>query len=209
VAWIGYPRETQQLTETTKVTFFVQFFNTAFLLLLTNADLSEQPITLGLTGGIESDFDASWFKVIGNTLVGTMIFTMVFPIMEAFGFYALRLFTRFLDRGCTLDPFSTRKTSIQGYMNTYAGPLYFMHFKYAALLNIVFVSMTYGFGIPILFPIGAVAIFILYIVEKTMLFYAYRMPPMYDERLSQAVLQMLYYAPIFFLGFGFWMASNK
>lgn len=59
-----------------------------------------------------------------------------------------------------------------------------MHFKYAALLNIVFVTMMYGFGIPILFPIGALAIIILYLVEKTMLYYAYRLPPMYDERLS-------------------------
>ena len=41
VAWVGYPTETMQLLETTKVTFFVQFFNTAFLLLLVNADLSE------------------------------------------------------------------------------------------------------------------------------------------------------------------------
>lgn len=41
IAWIGYPTETQQLEETTKVTFYVQFFNTAFLLLLVNADMSE------------------------------------------------------------------------------------------------------------------------------------------------------------------------
>lgn len=84
-----------------------------------------------------------------------------------------------------------------------------MHFKYGALLNIVFVTMTYGFGIPILFPIAAAAIAVLYFVEKSMLFYAYRLPPMYDERLSQAVLNMLYYAPLFLTGFGYWMASNK
>ena len=209
VAWIGYPTETVQLLETTKVTFAVQFFNTAFLLLLTNADLSEQPFSFGLTGGLESDFDQSWFKVIGNTLVGTMIFTAIFPIMEAFGFFALRLLFRILDRGFTTDPYTTSKTSIQAYINSYAGPVYMMHFKYSALLNIIFVTMTYGFGIPILFPIAAFAILVLYLVEKTMLYYAYRLPPMYDERLSQSVLNMLNYAPLFFLGFGYWMASNK
>ena len=112
VAWIGYPTETQQLWETTKVTFIVQFFNTAFLLLLVNADLREQPITLGLTGGLESDFDMSWFKVIGNTLVGTMIFSMIFPVLEAFGFFGLRLLGRILDRGFSTDPYKTSKTSI-------------------------------------------------------------------------------------------------
>lgn len=105
VAWIGYPTETQQLEVTTKVTFIVQFFNTAFLLLLVNADLSEQYITFGLTGGTESDFDKTWFKVIGNTLVGTMIFTMIFPIIEAFGFFGLRLLFRIMDHGWTLDPY--------------------------------------------------------------------------------------------------------
>lgn len=41
VDWIGYPTETEKLKETTKVTFAVQFFNTAILILLVNADLSE------------------------------------------------------------------------------------------------------------------------------------------------------------------------
>jgi len=138
-----------------------------------------------------------------------MIFTMLFPIMEAFGFYGLRLLGRIMDRGFTNDPYTTKKTSMQAYLNTYSGPLYLMHFKYAGFLNIVFVSMTYGFGIPILFPIAAAAIFVLYVVEKSMLYYAYRLPPMYDERLSESVLSQLYWAPIFFLGFGYWMASNK
>ena len=84
-----------------------------------------------------------------------------------------------------------------------------MHFKYAALMNMIFVTLTYGFGIPILYPICCIGIFILYLVEKTMLYYAYRLPPMYDERLSQSVINTLYYAPLFLLSFGFWMASNQ
>ena len=41
IAWVGYATETEQLKETTKVTFVVQFFNTAILILLVNANLSE------------------------------------------------------------------------------------------------------------------------------------------------------------------------
>jgi len=90
----------------------VQFFNTAFLLLLVNADLREQPLTFGLVGGLESDFDKSWFMVIGNTLVGTMIFGMVFPILEACGWFSLRLLGHIFDRGFSRDPYKTKKTSI-------------------------------------------------------------------------------------------------
>jgi len=41
VDWIGYPTETERLSWTTAVTFYVQFFNSGVLLLLINADLSE------------------------------------------------------------------------------------------------------------------------------------------------------------------------
>ena len=113
-----------------------------------------------------------------------MIFSAVFPALEACGYFSLRLLGRALDSGFTFDKYATKKTSIQGYIDTYSGPIYMMHFKYSQLLRTVFVTFTYGFGIPILFPIAAVAILILYLVEKTMLYYGYRLPPMYDERLS-------------------------
>lgn len=60
-----------------------------------------------------------------------------------------------------------------------------------------------------LFPIAAVAFTILYMVEKSMLFYSYRLPPMYDERLSESVLRKLQFAPVFFAFFGYWMASSN
>ena len=138
-----------------------------------------------------------------------MIFIMYWPIIESVGWYTLRLFTRLLDSGCSTDPYKTKKTSIKAYLDLHEGPVYHMHYKYSALLTIVFVTMMYGFGIPILFPIGALAMIIIYIIEKTMLCYAYSLPPMYDERLSQSVLTELYGAPLIFLSFGYWMASNK
>ena len=175
VAWIGYKTETIKLLETTKVTFVVQFFNTGFLLLLVNCNLSEQKFDFGLNGGAYSDFDDDWFLVIGNTLVSTLIFTSVFPVMEAFGFWGMRLGFRILDkrRIFSCDKYVTTSTSIQSYVQTYSGPVYSMHFKYAGLLNIVFITFLYGFGIPILFPVSAFAILVLYLTEKTMLYYAY------------------------------------
>ena len=118
----------------------MQFFNTAFLLLLVNADLREQPFSFGLTGGLEGDFDHTWFKVIANTIVSTMIFSAIFPFLEAMGFFSLRTLGRVLDSGFRCrNP--TKKTSIQAYINTYSGPVYMMHFKYSALLNIIFVTI--------------------------------------------------------------------
>ena len=191
------------------MTFYLQFFNTVFLLLLVNADLTEQFFHLGLVDGISGDFDQTWFKVSGNTMVGTMIFILLWPIIECIVFFLLRWLPRWLDHGFSSDPYKTKVTSIQAYVDNYSGPQYLMHFKYAHILNIVFVAFTFGFGIPILYPIAAIALLVLYLVEKSMLYYAYRLPPMYDERLSQSVLNMMGYAPLFLLSFGYWMASNK
>ena len=55
-----------------------------------------------------------------------------------------------------------------------------MHFKYSSILTIVYITMMYGVGMPILFPIACISFVVLYFVEKILLFYGYRMPPMYD-----------------------------
>lgn len=66
----------------------------------------------------------------------------------------------------------------------------------------------YGLGIPILFPIAVFSFLVLFLVEKTMIYYSYRQPPMYDNVLNEAVLNILQYAPLLFLSFGYWMFSN-
>ena len=41
IDWVGFNTETERLSKTTTVTFLVQFFNTAFLLLMVNVNWSE------------------------------------------------------------------------------------------------------------------------------------------------------------------------
>jgi hypothetical protein len=94
-------------------------------------------------------------------------------------------------------------------VDIYSGPLYFIHYKYSAILNITFVTFMYGLGLPILFPVAVLAFLVLYWVEKLMLYYSYRQPPMYDDKLNTSVLTKMTYAPLLFLIFGYWMYSNK
>jgi hypothetical protein len=67
----------------------------------------------------------------------------------------------------------------------------------------------YGLGIPLLFPLAAIQILVLYIVEKLMIYYSYRQPPTYDDKLNNRVLAVMTYAPLFMFTFGYWMVSNK
>lgn len=76
-------------------------------------------------------------------------------------------------------------------------------------MNVTFVTMLYGTGVPILFPAALLTFFCLYIIEKGMLYYGYRDPPQFDEILNNSVLYQMMLAPLFLLSFGYWMLSSK
>lgn len=207
INWIGYQTETERLEKTTMLTFYVLFLNTAILLLMVNANMEAQPITLGLNGAM-SDFSSNWFRLVGNIFRSTMVFNAYYPILEFVLYFAMRLVYRMMD-SCRLDKYETKTKTIKAYLDIKLGPQYLMHFKYSSVLNIVFVTFMYGFGIPELFPIAAVSFIIIYILEQASFYYSYKAPPMYDERLSQSVLSHLMWAPAFGLCFAYWMASSN
>ena len=94
-------------------------------------------------------------------------------------------------------------------INKESGPEFVTDYKYTWVLNSVFVTFMFGFGMPILFPITAVTLFFIYVVEVTALYKSYRQPPKYDEKLSRAVIKLMWWAPVLYLAFGYWMASSK
>lgn len=68
--------------------------------------------------------------------------------------------------------------------------------------------MIYGPGIPVLFPIGLVALTILYFVERFSMAYYYRMPPNFDDELNYFMLDQMLWFPVLYAGIGFWMFTN-
>lgn len=87
---------------------------------------------------------------------------------------------RRLDRGFGKDIFKTKKKSIQQYVDMYSGPEFMIHFRFSSLMNTTFVTMMYGTALPILFPISLLAFVILYTLERCLVFYYYKQPPVFD-----------------------------
>ena len=56
----------------------------------------------------------------------------------------------------------------------YAGPEYLIHFKYSDALNVTYITLMYGVGIPLLFPIAALNLFMTYLGERYTVAYAVR-----------------------------------
>lgn len=124
----------------TMITIFVgQFINTAVLIVLNNASFKDfdggnGPLSLIFFVGTETDFTVTWYKVVGTTIMRTMLSQAIWPLIEFVMFYLIINGTRWYDRGFTSDTFNTKSPSVQAYIDTYAGPEYLIHYRFAAIL---------------------------------------------------------------------------
>ena len=211
---IGCRTESEKLIYTSLAIFAAQFFNTALLITIVNANFSNSSyqILRWLCEGNDPDFNQRWFVVVGNVITGSMFANIFMPLIEAIVSYVSLESLRCKDRGCSRKKnslYATQTTTVPGYIDLYAGPSYQMHFKYSMILNIIYVTMMYGVGMPVLFYYALVSFICLYLVEKFMLYYGYRKPPQYDVVLNNYVLGVMKGAPMVLLSFGYWFLPNK
>lgn len=95
------------------------------------------------------------------------------------------------------------------YKDLYSGADYVIHFKYSGVLNIVYITMMYGMGMPILFVLAAFNFFNQWVCERIIVAYQMKLPPALDDKLTINCINMLKWAPILLLFNGYWMISNK
>lgn len=67
----------------------------------------------------------------------------------------------------------------------------------------------FGTALPILFPITLLAFCILYIIEKLSVFYYYKQPPMFDEKMTMNTLSMMMWASFYYMAFSYWFLGNN
>lgn len=84
-----------------------------------------------------------------------------------------------------------------------------IHTRYSTLIVNVLVSMSFGVGLPLLFPIVLFNLILQYILDRLLTVYLYRQPPMFDVELTETALNILQWAVVLYLAVGFWMMSNK
>ena len=155
----------------------VLFFNTGILICLTNANLSEISSTLGFVfGGVYYDYSPLWYAKPGNLLLHTMFVNAFMPLIfeSLVNLQTWLYISRDSGMWCTCGRkryehvryYNTKQKQIYALIDLYAGPEYIIHFKYSGILNVTFVTMMYGAGLPLLFPIAVLSYFILWMVER-------------------------------------------
>ena len=211
IKWVGEDTCSAQKSSITEYVFLAQFFNTGFLITLVNADLTEHHpywLTKYFKGPFH-DYMPLWYIDVGLKITQTMVIQCIMPYVTLTVGFLVPAIKSYLDTKGTGDAYVTKQTSMIKYKMVYQGQDYLIHFKYSDALNVVYVAMTYGLGIPILFPLAAVTLLNQRICEKITVAYNVRQPPAMDDTLSKKALQLIKWAPLFLLFNGYWMLSNQ
>ena len=141
-----------------------------------------------------------------------MLLNALVPIFDILYAFVPKWFMQRYDQGWESDEtqrlYKTKKTQIYQYLDLYTGPDYIVHYKFSGILNVTYVTMLYGLGLPMLFPIAFLSYFIFWATERYQIAYTYQLPPAMDDKMTVNAMKLLSYTPIMFLLNGYWMLSN-
>ena len=108
------------------------------LIVLTEAnfiDIDSDGYTDKFFNGKYADFSVNWYLREGSVLISTMIFWSIWNIVDILFEWILRSIARAYDSyGSTEDEPTTRKHTIQTYINTHAGPDFHIEYNYSSIL---------------------------------------------------------------------------
>ena len=180
--------------------FFVALFiNTGLILVIVNAQIDFNFVGYNfVTDGLYPDFNVDWYSNIGTQLIMMMLFNTVAPHTGLLAWVFFRRYMRW-----RFPAITQRERNHQ-----FLGPTFFMSLRLAQQLMTFFVTLTYGSGLPILYPITAMGFVITYWVDKVAFLRFYRIPPNYSMRLSRWASSLLSWAVLMHLFVAIWMYST-
>ena len=107
-----------------------------------------------------------------------MFIVGISPIAEAMLFHMIRKIKIKKDSGYWGNPdpnemVSTKAKTMPQFMAIYSGPEMMMHFRYCNIMVTCFVSMMYGIGVPVLFPVALLNLLMAYTLDRILVVYIY------------------------------------
>lgn len=209
----------QVVSRVTKV-FLAQFFNTAILLVIINANLNyffeddEATNGFGLSAfpilnGKYADFSPAWYSDVGVSLILTMIINTYSPHVYVVMNYLRQEWKRFADRGYSSDYSLTKLDTQRDLEILHRGPKFDLAARYAQSLTSIFIIYLFSAGMPLLHLIGFAEMIMTYWADKFTFLRIARSPPLYDAKVASAAGSLLPYAVVLHSLVAMWMFSNE
>ena len=185
---------------------------TAFVALAVNAappnGLSKSSLpsflfSVGVLTGSEPDFQTSWYSKVGNTVATTALTNVIIPPLLMLSEFLGDFYSRWTLRG------TVGKVLTQDDMDElYVGGRFLPSIRFPLVLTMSFVSLLYGGGIPMLYPMAGLGFLLQYFTDKAMLLNFYRIPAALGADMARLTIRILPMAVLGHLLFTIWMFST-
>ncbi len=146
--------------------FVVEFINTAVIIFLVNFKLNISIFNIPIIDGNYTEFSVEWYRVVGSTIVLTMLIRTVSPHIATLFQVIFNALKRWYDRGFTCTRRNTKAVIQEDYEKINSGPEFSLDSRYAQVLTLIFTVFMFSAGLPILYMIGFVYFFFTYWVDK-------------------------------------------
>ena len=211
IQWLRFENKTIEISIIQSGVFVLLFFNSALAILVINAYVPGAAREGGiLFNGLYSDFSDDWYDKISEFFVSPMFIEVIYPLTMFIPDLILQKGMAMLDRNFSNPKhYKTRCHLAYDYAELNSGTEHLFYQKYPRLLNIVFVSTFYGFGLPLLPIIIFISLIVSYFMDKPIVMFFHRKPPLYDDTLNKVSIEFLKWAAFFYIAISYWMLTNK
>lgn len=188
--------------------FVLKFINSAAIFLInSNGTILHQVYGLPVQSTTSAvDFDVDWFQTTAIMIVlvqlGDVFSTHWRSVSQ---YYALQRRKYYAQHAGSFVALTQQEMN-----ESCLGPVFELSFRYAQLLTTLFVTATFGPGIPILYAIAATHLLLFYFVEKYMFIHLYRKPSHFvTTLLGRRATSFLPLALLLHIGMSLWIVSNS
>jgi len=186
--------------------FSLQFLNTAVIVLVVNTAYSGSvplgPLQQFIGTGEYPNFNAGWYATIGLSIAQTMLVQIYVPHQGTLsGSYAIGPLKRLLMSGSV--------NSQEKLNDLYKGEDFMIEARAAFTAVSLIVTLMYSTGIPALTVFGFFNFLASYFVDKWLLLYRYKKPPMYGPAVPMLLVNLLPLGTFLHMAIGIYMLSNK
>lgn len=210
VAFEKHPTKTTEIISLVVKLYIVMYINTAFLSLMISGSnrssgiFNGKPVTFftwgsisfGLFTGKIEDYNVAWYQTVGASTMFTMLMFVLGSQPGLFFAFASKLIARAWDRRWSFKPTVTHTDTQSEYEELQLGPQFDIKQKFAALLCLIFVDMTFSATMPLFNLITLMNLVLIYASDKFMLVNFVQKPHLVDARLPKKCIDMLYWAGI-------------
>ena len=142
--------------------FVMKYANSGIIILIINLKIKLGSKTLGRY----DDMTPTWYVTIGYSVVFTYILKIISLLIWTFLRVTLPWLKRCCDRGCSNDVKKTKKKTLADQIALYTGMQFDIDRCYTDVLMNIFICMTFGTFLPIVYVISLIYLILLYYRDK-------------------------------------------